>query len=191
MGRLMSLRTTMTRTSDERAQGMIEFALIVMVLLLLFAGTVDFSRFLYYQSAISSAARVGAETAMNHCASSATCGLSTAATTDDFVMWSTYCEAAPEIVLNPSFSSCTPCATASCTPTCASSPCNDCAHKDICVSPAGTRTSGKSVTVYVGYSFQPITPIIGQFFQTVSCWPGDSTSVNDHTLCAKSVGQVS
>jgi len=56
--------------SRENAQGVIEFALMLTVLMLLFLGTVEFSRFLYYDNAIRNAARVGVETGMKHCASS-------------------------------------------------------------------------------------------------------------------------
>lgn len=204
----------------EEAQGLIEFALLSVVLLYFFLGTVDFGRFLYYASAIRSSAEVGAELASNHCAYQAySCGTTDSgnAVTDNFVVWATYCEAAPAVNLNlgqytlgqqsvttPAYvanSSIGPCApndaSASWTPTCATgATCAPCSA-DICVAPA-TRTSGVQVSVMVGYDFQPITPFIATFFSPVQCWqstdspaPSQSDSLsNNHTLCAKAVGQV-
>ena len=42
--------------SDEGAQSVVEFALLAMVLLIIFAGVVDFSRFMYFQTAVDNAA---------------------------------------------------------------------------------------------------------------------------------------
>jgi hypothetical protein len=91
----------------EGAQGVIEFALIITALLLVFLGTVDFSRFLYYQTAIDNAVRVGAESTINHCYSHSACGSSATATTADDALWSTYCEAKAYITLLPSYTQAT------------------------------------------------------------------------------------
>jgi hypothetical protein len=40
---------------------------------LVFSGTVDFSRFMYFNTAVAEAARVGAETAIGHCPTAADC----------------------------------------------------------------------------------------------------------------------
>src|SRR5579872_6827705 len=83
-------RVIRRRVRDENAQGLVEFAIVAMVLLLLFLGAVDYGRFLYYRAANQSAARVGAETASNHCpVSGSTCGTTTTATSDAFVQWQT------------------------------------------------------------------------------------------------------
>ena len=58
----------------ERAQGLIEFALMAPILMMLFLGTVDYGRFLYYSVAINNAARLGVETAVNHCYERYDCG---------------------------------------------------------------------------------------------------------------------
>lgn len=203
-----------SKIHHEEAQGLIEFALIGTVLLYLLLGTVDFGRFLYYDTAIRSAAETGAMVASNHCAyADYACGTTTSgsAVSDNFVMWSTYCEAAPSVNLNlgqylvgqpntlsTGTSAYTPngsigaCAandsSATWTPTCASSAtCTPCAN-DICVSPA-SRNLGSPVSVSVGYDFQPIAPLVSVFFQPRQCWPNDP-STNNHTLCATAVGQV-
>jgi hypothetical protein len=106
-------------------------------------------------------------------------------TTDDAILHATVCEAQPDISLQPSFASCTPCANGNC-----SGPCTGlgpCAVQDVSISSAATRASGSDVTVWVGYNFVPITPLINQFFQTLTC--GDTTGVHD--MCTYSNGHVS
>lgn len=178
-----------TAIQDESAQGLIEFALILTVLMVLFLGAVDYSRFLYYDQALQSSARVGAETASNHCAyASSSCGQTLVATSDTYVLWSTYCEAAPYIKATPGYTTCIPGSGTSWTPTCAQSSCTNCLN-DICVSPS-SRASGTQVTVAMGWSFKPISFYMSQFFSDTSCFTGDSTSVNHHTICASAVGKV-
>jgi TadE-like protein len=177
---------------DEHAQGLIEFAILATTALLIFFGAVDFSRFLYYDNSIRSAARVGAEVGSQHCPFRAgTCAVSGSAVSDSFVMWSTSCEASASgnVSLAPSYTSCTPGTIPSWTPTC-SGTCTPCAT-DICVSPVdASRGTHSQVTVDVGYNFRPITPLMAPFFQDQSCYSGDSMAVNHHTLCAESVGRV-
>ncbi len=180
-----------TAIQDESAQGLIEFALILTVLMVLFLGAVDYSRFLYYDQALQSAARVGAETASNHCPyASSTCGRTLEASSDSYVLWSTYCEAAPYIKATPSFPNCVAGSAPSWipTPSCAQSPCGNCLN-DICVSPS-VRSSGTQVTVAMGWSFKPISFLMSQFFSDTSCFPKDVTTVNHHTICASAVGRV-
>lgn len=176
---------------EERAQGVIEFALMSMILLLLFAGVVDFSRFMYYQTTITNAARVGAEAAINPCTSRFVCGRKQL-TSDDFVLQAASCESSSYVTLQPAIS-CTACITNLCSSgTPCSTTCTPCTQ-DICVtrSPSGQITDGQQVLVSVGYNFQPVTPIIGQiigqFAHPQPCWSGDSTT---HTLCATAVGRV-
>jgi hypothetical protein len=189
----------LSRIHDEAAQGVIEFAIVASVLVLLFVGTVDFARFLYYDTAINSAARVGAEMASNHCWAAGPCSdpnNGSTATADAYVLWSTYCEASPYLSLTPSYSGgCTAGQSASWVPSCGSLGCTPCTN-DICVYP-GTRNKGVQVTVSVGYKFHPITFLLDWIFSTQQCWTAsggastdDSTS-NGHTLCATSVGRVS
>ncbi len=178
-----------TAVQDESAQGLIEFALILTVLMVLFLGAVDYSRFLYYDQALQSAARVGAETASNHCPdASSSCGQTLVATADPYVLWSTYCEAAPYIKAKPGYTSCIAGSSTSWTPTCAQSSCTPCLN-DICVSPS-IRASGTQVTVAMGWSFKPISFLMSQFFSDTSCFTGDVTTVNHHTICASAVGKV-
>jgi hypothetical protein len=177
------------RIHDEQAQGVIEFALIATVLMLLFLGTVDYARFLYYDVAITSAARIGAETASNHCAfASSACETTDTPVTDTLIMWNAYCEATPAPLLVPHYSGCAASASSTWTPTCVGT-CTNCAE-DMCVSPE-SRTNGTQVTISVGYSFKPFSPWMLPFFSDVSCYTGDTTSTNHHTICAKSVGKVS
>ena len=187
------------RVQDERAQGVVEFAFIITVLMLLFLGTVDYARFLYYDTAIRSAARVGAEYATNHCTNETNCPdpLSAQnAVTDPYILWATYCEANPYVSLQPSYSSCTPGTDVSWAPSCAVLACQSCTN-DICVYPA-TRKPGDSVTVSVGYTFHPIAFMLDWIFTAGQCWTAaggasqdDSIATNGHTLCATSVGRVS
>jgi hypothetical protein len=174
---------------DENAQAVVEFAILATILFFLFQGTFDFARFVYYQTSITSAARVGAESAINHCPyASVNCGTVTTATSDSLVMWRTSCEATSAVTLNPQYSSCSAGGSTAWTPTCVGT-CTNCAQ-DICVSPS-SRTSGTDVTVTVGYSFKPISLLMMPFFSSDRvCYPGDSTSVNHHTLCASSTGRV-
>jgi len=193
------MKRNFTAVQDENAQGLIEFALILTILMILFLGAVDYSRFLYYDQALQSAARVGAETASNHCPyASSSCGQTLVATSDTYVMWSTYCEAAPYIKATPSYTSCVAGSYSSWTPTCAHLPCTNCLNdicvsppclNDICVSPSD-RASGKQVTVAMGWSFKPISFYMSQFFSDTSCFTGDVTTVNHHTICASAVGKV-
>lgn len=187
--------------NGEEAQSLIEFALFGIVLVSFFLGTVDLGRFLYYDNAIRSAARVGAGVASNHCAyADYACGTTSnsVAVTDNFVMWSTYCEAAPHANLNlgqytpptpnqsipntlayvaadVSSQPCTPNDTSTTwAPKCGNgATCTNCAN-DICVAPT-SRTSSTTVAVSVGYDFQPITFFIAKFFSAQQCW---STSDN-------------
>jgi Flp pilus assembly protein TadG len=175
---------------SEDAQGVIEFALILTALMLLFLGTVDFSRFLYYDTAISNATRIGAEAASNHCYVHAICGNTGSVTTDNDIMWATFCEAKPYDQLSPTFSSCDQ--NAANFDTCTSAGVNGCASclHDICVLPSdATRQSGDTVTVSVGYKFNPISFAMKAFFGTKTCWSGDSLD-NGHTLCVSSVGRA-
>lgn len=204
----LKVRSTWKRAQDERAQGVVEFALIAVILMFLFLGTVDFSRFLYYNMAIQNATRVGVEAASNHCPSFHNCYLSTA-TPDDYILQSTYCEADPYVnlkMVNP-VNTCNPCGptVTSCTDPCGSAGCQSCPTQgqDMCVLRDTTSTDCSTthpcVTVYAGYKFQPISPFLNWVFQARSCWPvsnvpgsgsTDSTS-NGHTLCASSTGRVS
>src|SRR5689334_14504446 len=87
----------------EDAQALVEFALVSIVLLLMLLGTIDLGRFIYYTNAVTSAARVGAAVATNHCpfaGSAQTCGTAASAVSDTYIMWATYCEAQPAINLN-------------------------------------------------------------------------------------------
>jgi len=189
----------LSKIHDERAQGVVEFAFIVSVLMMLFVGTVDYARFLYYDTAIRNAARVGAETASNHCAYPGSCGQDPSPVSDTYILWSTYCESNPYVSLNPAFASsnCQPGSSSfssGWTPSCTSSApfsCSPCVN-DVCVSPGdGSRSSGTPVTVTVGYKFHPIAFLLDWVFTPQSCFSGDTTSVNGHTLCASATGRVS
>lgn len=176
---------------DEQAQGVVEFAFIAMILMLIFLGTVDYARFLYYDTAIQSAARVGAETAINRCYNPVICGTASAPTADDYVVQSTYCEAAPYMGLRPSVTTCAPCTSISgCTSPCTSSCLSNVCQQDICISPTGSRTTRSTVTISVGYRFKPISFLMSPFFGDQQCWDSDSASTNHHTLCATSTGRV-
>ena len=180
---------------DEAAQGLIEFAIIAMAAAWIFLGTVDFARFLYFDSTIRNAARVGAEVASEHCAfRGGGCGTSGAAVSDTYVLWSTSCEASSNagvatVHLTPTYSSCAPTGSPSFTPPCVGV-CTNCTN-DVCVSsPDSPRVTHSLVTVSVGYSFKPVNPLIGLLFSEKSCYSGDSTSANHHTLCSSAVGRV-
>jgi Flp pilus assembly protein TadG len=189
--------------TDESAQGLIEFALLATILLYLFAGTVDFARFMYFSTAISSAARVGAEAASNPCDALFACA--SYKNPNDYVMQATKCEDQPYVTLKPAVD-CGSCLTTSCAsnsgvPTPCVSACSNCVQ-DICIYRAdvsnGAYTtamqSRQIVTVTAGYQFTWIAPIIGQFFPTRSCYTDgsgaqDSTS-NQHNMCATATGRV-
>jgi hypothetical protein len=190
-----------SRIHDERAQGVVEFALIVTVLMLLFLGTADFARFLYYQSAIQNSARVGAEAAGKQCVSiDAACGTPS----NDYVLQAAVCEAKPYVAFQMATSivSCSPCgpkSTACANGPCGSSGCQACptSGQDVCVSrdstSTGCSTSQPCVTVSAGYNFQPISfflTVNSWLFPARSCWGSDPTS-NGHTLCASSEGRTS
>lgn len=181
--------------AGERAQGTVEIAILVPVLVLGFLGVVDFSRFMYYQQSISSAARTGMDIAINHCSTHVNCGMTDTPAGDDFVIQAVYCDAAPRVTLRPAPASCASCMTVTCTvgatalcdATCLAGLCT----QDICTSPtAASRVNSANVTVFIGYSFKPITPLIGRFFPDRTCWSGDPSS-NHHTLCAAATGAVS
>ena len=188
-----------SKIHDERAQGVVEFALIVTFLMMVFLGTVDYARFLYYDTALQSAARVGAEMAINHCTNASNCpdpNSSSTPVTDNYVLWGTYCEAQPYVGLQPSWTSCDNGTASTWAPTCASVSCTSCTN-DICVYPAdGSRSSGSQVTVAVGYKFHPISFLLDFVFTTQQCWTSsggasqDDPTSNGHTLCSKAVGQV-
>jgi hypothetical protein len=187
----------------ERGQAVVEFALMITMMTWLFLGTVDFARFMYYESAITNAARVGAEAASNHCENRQTCGETAGPSTDDLVVQQTVCESSSAVTLYPKPSSCVPCQPgASGCPSLTftkidgssvTDPCSPCSQ-DVYVSPAygaGTNpvapSSPISVTVIVGYNFQPITPLLNQFFPSQTCYTGDTQT---HTLCATAVGRI-
>jgi Flp pilus assembly protein TadG len=176
------LRTYFRR--DEEAQGVIEFAIIATALLLMFLGTVDFSRFMYYNTAISSAARVGASLGTNACLTPDLCGRSYVPS-DDYIMQAASCEAKPFVTLQPQID-CNTCIKAACT---APSAVTACAGEDICVqrTPAGAAARGQTVVVTVGYHFNFVSPIIGQFFPNKLCFTGDTLA---HNLCSHSTGIV-
>jgi Flp pilus assembly protein TadG len=192
------------RLGGEQGQGLLEVALIAPILLLLFLGVVDFSRFLYFQNTVTNASRVGAEMGTSHCPSPYACGIPTTAT-DDFVMQATVCEASPDVTLSPVIP-CTPCDPTGgtggvCTTPC-STACTPCPGSgstgDVCITRGGLTTpyTGLSdppydIVVTVGYSFQPISPLMQAFFPDKSCWTGDDTSKNHHTLCSSATGRVS
>ncbi len=54
--------------AGSRGQSLVEFALLMPILALMFVGVVDFSRLYHSYTAATNAARVGAEVAMNHAA---------------------------------------------------------------------------------------------------------------------------
>jgi TadE-like protein len=190
---------------DEGAQGLVEFAFLASALMLVFLGTIDFSRFLYYDNAITSAARVGAERAGNHCTPS--CGQTV--TTVDYVVQAAVCEA--NIGLKPApLQGCSNCTlttgapircndpyNASSVTYSPTNPCSPACTQDVYVNPAlvpntsTAATPDTPITVTVGYGFKPIAPLMNQFFSEVSCYPGDSKSSNHHTLCATAFGRES
>jgi Flp pilus assembly protein TadG len=182
------------RLRREDGQGVIEFAIIAIVLLNLFLGTVDYARFIYYDNAIRDAARVGAETAINRCPNHYACSLS-APTTSNFIFQNTVCNAQPYVQLTPAVTTCTPCrvGSAGCADPCPPSglsPCADCgSQQDVCIS--GSHTTGQTITVSVGYHFKPISPLMSVFFQDTTCFSGDDSTFNHHDLCASSSGRVS
>lgn len=197
---------------DERAQGLIEFAIIGGVLLLFFLGTVDFGRFFYYGSAIRGAARAGAEVASSGCANHTLCGHSNPTTINDFIVQSTVCEAsgAQRVSIKPQVS-CTVCIETTCsagaTPcTGLAGGCTPCAQ-DVCIqrftvvvsgdpcagtplAPTTGPTSHQCVKVIAGYNFVPITPLISSFFPRQACWSGDNNNSTTHTICASAAGKV-
>jgi len=185
---------------DESAQGVVEFAFIAMILMFIFLGTVDYGRFLYYDTALQSAVRTGGETAINRCYNPVICGTSSAPTPEDYVVQATYCEAAPYMKLQPAVTTCAPCMTAtttssypptsSCTSPCGTACLSNVCQQDICISPNGTLQDQQDVTVTAGYSFKPISFLMSPFFKDQKCWDSDSTSSNHHTLCANSTGRV-
>lgn len=176
---------------SERAQGMVEFALLVPILLIVTLGVIDYSRFMYFQQGIATASRAGLDMAINHCPTPVSCGMTDAPVGDDVVLQAAYCAATPSVTLAPSASTCAACTTTSCATPCDSSCLARVCQADICISPsAQNRSSGQSVTVSVGYSFQPINPLTAVFFPRRSCWTGDPTS-NAHTLCASYTATVS
>lgn len=176
---------------SERAQGAIEFALLCPVLLIVVLGIVDFSRFMYYRQALTTASRVGVDMAINHCSGPTSCGTADSPVADDYVLQATQCAAAPAVSLQPAASTCGPCLTTPCVSPCTASCLSAVCQADICINPLATiRTNGMNVTVSVGYAFQPITPLIGAFFPTTACWTGDPSS-NHHTLCASYTAPVS
>jgi hypothetical protein len=181
------VRACTEKLRSEHANSGIEFSIIIVVLLSLFLGTVDFSRVLYYDTAVQNAARAGLETAIDPCAASTSCLPGAAPTSDSTVMWSAYCAGYPTISLSPQEQSCPPVQqdTSSCTSVC--TPCT----RDVCIQPTGSRSSGDTVTVTVGYDFQPLSFLMAPFLHATSCYTGDDTSVNHHTLCASYTGQVS
>jgi TadE-like protein len=185
------VRSFFIGSDGERAQGVVEFGFVITIVALLFMGTLDYARFLYFDVAITSAARVGAETASNHCAFASTnCNVNPTVVADSFVMWNTYCEAVPSPTLRPQFTDCGASGGTSFTPACVSGDsCTPCTE-DICVSPSA-RSVGTQVTVSVGYSFKPYTLLMAPFFPDKSCFTGDTASTNHHTICASSVGRVS
>lgn len=178
----------------EQAQSLIEFACIVPILVVIFLGVTDYSRFMYSNQVIVSAARAGGDAAINHCVYHASCGMTDTPVGDDFIVQAVYCDASPHVQLQPPVSTCASCLTTTCTsPTsiCSAACLAEICVNDICIDPLGaTRTNGMDVTVTVGYKWEPITPLIGQYFPARSCWPSDSLT-NHHTLCASAVGSVS
>lgn len=199
------------RLGDESAQGVIEFALIATILMLLFLGTVDYGRFLYYESLVKSSARVGDEAAINHCARAGTglCGEGAPPATDDEILHAATCEVRSDVQLYPSptgSSPCAPCAPGACTftttqsnacqgtsQTTAAASASQCCEEDICIAPGpvSNRVSGTQTTVYVGYNFRPISFLMSPFFNTAHCFPsGERTHESTHTICASFTGRV-
>lgn len=193
---LAALRQTTIRQirGGEPAQGLIEFAIIAPTILLIFLGVIDYSRFMYFNQTIASAARAGGDTAINHCAYHTTCGMTDTPVGDDFIVQSVYCDASPHIQLQPQAASCASCLNKTCNAPvtlCDASCLAQICFKDICINPlAASRTNYMDVTVTVGYSWKPITPLISAFFPDKSCWVRDPAS-NHHTLCASVTGNVS
>jgi Flp pilus assembly protein TadG len=186
-------KTALALHGSERAQGLVEFAFIAPTILLIFLGVIDYSRFMYFNQAISSAARVGGDTVINHCAYHATCGMTDTPVGDDFVVQAVYCDASPHVQIQPQAATCASCLTTACNSPvtiCDASCLAQICLKDICINPlAANRTNGVDVTVTVGYSWKPITPLISAFFPDKSCWSQDPAS-NHHTLCASATGNV-
>lgn len=196
-------RAGLPRFGGEAAQGVVEFAIIASLLMLLFLGTMDFGRFMYYDTAIRSAARVGAEAATNQCPNQTMCGTFSAMALNDGIFQSTECEASndarislkPQISCSNCVSTYTGCTNGDpCTSGCSTSWC----EQDMCIQRHETNCNsdiksvsssvpGQCITVTVGYNFQPISPLMNTFFPTQQCWSGDTTT---HTLCATSKGRV-
>ena len=190
---------------DEEAQGLIEFALLLTALSLIFVGVVDYSRFMYYQTSIQSAARVGAEVASNNCYRASGCTNLSQVTINSGIMQATECETsgAARLSWNPSIvcsnQSSDPCLSCTNSANWCSSTSNDpggnvCIQRYAsgtpeCTTAVSTATvaSGQCVKVIVGYNFHPLSLAVGRFFPKTACWSGDSFG---HQLCATAVGTV-
>ena len=197
------------RGRNENAQSVIEFALMSMILLLILAGVVDFSRFMYYQTAVDNATRDGLVLVMEPCPDRDVC-THYKATSDDFALQAARCSGQPYLNLQPVVS-CTQCITSTCT---TGSPCTDTSagtgclatHPDVCVQRGATVTAahasscsslypstitsasiGQAVVVNIGYDFEPVTPLLKPFFPQKTCFPSDTTV---HTLCGTLAGRV-
>lgn len=195
-----------SRIHGEEAQGLVEFALIISVLMWLFLGTVDFGRFMYYDNAIRSAARVGAEIGNGTCGSSQACGHYTTGTAvNGFILQATVCELQPYVSLKPNPGG-TFCTAGINTVATGANPCVSGGQdicdstltycvKDVCIvrsNPSGSPTSGQTVQVIVGYNFVPVTPFIQAIWSNTKCFtpPAVSGAENTHTLCASATGRV-
>src|SRR5947209_6231190 len=85
----------------ERAQGVVEFAAIATIMMMVFLGTVDLARFMYYGTAIRNAASTAAQVETTGCVNGQVCGNLYVKTTDDFAVQAAVCEGRPYVTLSP------------------------------------------------------------------------------------------
>ncbi|HZU14469.1 MAG TPA: TadE family protein [Chloroflexota bacterium] len=217
---VLMIRRLAAASRDEGAQGLIEFAILSAFLSFLALGIIDFSRFMYYQTAVQDAARVGAEVAIYHCPSAGNCDQNTTPLTDDIVIQAVMCDAnqnpytgALSFDLNPGITSVTssvcqtPCddVTVNCTVS-ANQECGNNSGTDICVvrhtaTSAGTSTDGCTSAYSTGASpaeHQCVEVDVGWDFKPLTPLISQffhtqacwSGDNNSHNLCASAIGKV-
>ena len=162
------------RRRDPRGQTLIEFALVLPIFLLMLFGMIDMGRFVYGHSTLSQAAREGARVASVEAYWVGKAAMEPACNTTGGPVCPANLAALRADVLNATNRMMTAsgtivdanlhlsCDVAGSAPTGAwTSPTRNC-------SAAATREPGSEVSVRVVLTFQPITPIISQFFTSIT-----------------------
>lgn len=168
----------------RRGQSMVEFALIVPLFLLMLFGLVDMGRLVYASTTMSQAAREAARVGSVEAfwvgnTTDAACGQTAGPTcpTNEAALKTDIVDAANRM-MEPFASIASGDVHLSCTILSATPPSGEWTSPPNGCSTASVRQPGNRISIRIAMDFEPITPLIGQFFNSIELSGSATMTIN-------------